>query len=130
MNIGLIYLLDVKEMNPNLRTFLNICQGLSKGVAFKFLGEDAYGDEYTIIIIFLTVNRKFGVAVSYLNAASSFLQGLETPQVGSALAKYRNEVEESKDDIEHLKRKYEFLYSRYSLSDTTMKTITSISKSK
>jgi len=85
---------DVKEMNPALRTFLNICQSLSKAVAFKYLGEDAYRDE------------KFGVAVSYLGAASSSLQGLEVPQVGSALAKYKNEVEESRDDIEHLKRTY------------------------
>lgn len=66
-----------------------------------------------LLFAFLTVHRKFGVAVSYLNAASSFLQGLETPQVGSALAKYRNEVEESKDDIEHLKRKYVYLYSYF-----------------
>jgi len=58
------------------------------------MGEAAYKDD------------KQGPAVAYMTIASSSLQGVWVPSPGSPLAKFSKEIDESKDDIEHVKRAY------------------------
>jgi hypothetical protein len=52
----------------------------------------------------LTFVRKYGIAVSYLLVAEAALKLVEVPQPGSALAKWKTEIEDSKDDIMHVLR--------------------------
>jgi len=50
---------------------------------------------------------EYGKAVGFLEVASASLTGVWIPNQGSILGRYRNEIEDAKLDIEHMKRTYQ-----------------------
>jgi len=83
-----------KDMAPPFKNYLVLLEGISKAEAYKYMGQGAYAEE------------KWGHAVAYLNFASNASRPVWTPGPGTPLAVYAKEIQESKDDIEHVKRSY------------------------
>jgi len=86
---------DFKEMLAPWKSFLSLAFGLSKGMAFKYMGEAANEE------------AKHGLAVSFLQVASVAIQTVWVPSPGTALQRFAKEIEEAKADIEHMKRSFE-----------------------
>jgi len=85
---------EYKEMSPPFKSFIALASGLGKGMAFRYMGDMAHEEE------------KWGTAVSFLNIASTSISTVWVPSPGTALNRYSKEIEEARDDIEHMKRSY------------------------
>jgi hypothetical protein len=95
-DVALKKLVGYKDELPSLfRNFLTMQVTLAKANAYKFLGVASYQ------------SQKYGIAVTFLQQSSLLLKDMWTPTVKDFQGRFVEEIQHSKDDIEHVKRTYE-----------------------
>jgi len=83
-----------EDLYAPFKSFLPLCHGLLKASMYKYLGQSEHKQE------------NYGPAVAYLNAASEALKAVWTPSPGTPLSRFLKEIDEGKEDVEHVKRAF------------------------